>query len=52
MTFREFLKEETTAGDIATVDSKLGAKAAPLKGKCKKHKKADCPECKETQEES
>jgi hypothetical protein len=55
MNFRKLLKdihdiqEETTSGDIATVDSKLGTKPIRHQGgngkKCKSHKRVDCLEC-------
>ena len=41
MSFKEYIKEETTTGDIATVDNKLN-----LVKKCKKHKKENCQKCK------
>lgn len=50
--FRKLLKdikEETTSGDIATVDTKLDMVKRQkhlIKGKkCKKHKRVDCEEC-------
>lgn len=50
MDFRTLLKdiqEETTSGDIAIVQSKVGS--APVKRqkgkKCKKHKRINCQEC-------
>lgn len=47
MDFREFLglNEETTAGDIATVDSRVGDPAKKIGKKCKKHDVRDCAEC-------
>ena len=53
MKFRKFLNnisEETTSGDIATVDNKLDLVKRPekhlLKGKkCKDHKRLNCQEC-------
>lgn len=44
--FKDFLREETTSGDIATVDNKLNTYKHLQKGKkCKKHKKLNCIEC-------
>ena len=43
MNFKEYLKkisEETTSGDIASVDNKLGTVR-----RCKKHKRKYCPNC-------
>ena len=48
------LQEETTSGDIATVDNKLGSKPVRnlVKGKkCKKHKRVNCLECSEDADE-
>lgn len=52
MRFKKYLEEETTAGDIATVDVKLDMaqryERHKEKGKrCKKHKKYDCEICEE-----
>ena len=56
--FKQFLKdleEETTSGDIATVDNKLDMTRRPLKKKlqkhlqkgkrCKLHNRLNCKEC-------
>ena len=55
--FRKFIKElheETTSGDIATVDTKLDLVKRPKhleKGKkCKEHKRINCTECAEEKE--
>lgn len=52
MSFKKYLndiKEETTSGDIATVDTKLDMVKRPKhleKGKkCKKHGRLNCVEC-------
>jgi hypothetical protein len=48
MKFKDFLKqlkEETTSGDIATVDTKLDM--VKRSKKCKLHDEYDCEECKE-----
>lgn len=49
MSFRKFIQEETTSGDIATVDTKLGMKRSKNeKGKkCKEHKEVNCEICEE-----
>lgn len=46
--FKDFFNEETTSGDIATVDTKLDLRTPKhlSKGKkCKKHKKINCSIC-------
>lgn len=47
--FKRFFNEETTAGDIASVDTKLELKRKPKhlsKGKkCQKHGKVNCEIC-------
>lgn len=46
--FQNFLKdlqEETTAGDIASVDSKLGDKAVKRAKPCKEHNEINCKIC-------
>ena len=56
MKFRKYLKditEETTSGDIATVDNKLDLVRRPEKHlqkgkKCKDHKRLNCQECEES----
>ena len=53
MRFKKYLNdlaEETTAGDIAGVESKLDTHRRPTKHlqkgkKCKKHKRLNCQEC-------
>lgn len=59
MKFKKYLKdlaEETTAADIASVDTKLDMVSRPRnkhleKGKkCKKHKELDCAICEELRE--
>ena len=53
MKFKKFIQElaeETVAGDIATVDSKLDFTRRPMKHlqkgkKCKEHKRLNCQEC-------
>lgn len=49
MSFKKHLKklqEETTSGDIATVDNKIGLTRSKKKGKkCKKHDVVDCETC-------
>ena len=59
MSFKNYLKdlqEETTSGDIATVDTKLDMVRRPKnlqKGKkCKKHGRVNCLECDSELEES
>ena len=54
MKFKKFLKglsEETTSGDIATVDTKLDMtrrqKHLEKGKKCKKHKQLNCEICEE-----
>ena len=53
--FSKFLDEETTSGDIATVDTKLDMTKRPKhlqKGKkCKKHHKLNCDVCESKLEE-
>ena len=48
--FRKYLDEETTAGDIASVDSRVGdvvrrPKHLEKGKKCIKHKRLNCKEC-------
>ena len=45
--FREWLQEETTAADIAPVDTKLNMKNSAQKRnkKCAEHFKVDCSIC-------
>lgn len=48
MSFKDFFNEETTAGDIASVDTKLDMRTPKhlSKGKkCRKHKKINCSVC-------
>lgn len=55
MNFKKYLKslaEETTAGDIASIDTKLDLVKRPekhlMKGKkCKEHKRLNCMVCSE-----
>jgi hypothetical protein len=51
MKFKDYLKsvkEQTTAGDIAPVDSRLGGKPAKVKKykKCKQCTTENCSDCK------
>lgn len=48
--FKDYLDEETTSGDIATVDTKLGVDVPKNKHlskgkKCKTHKRLNCEKC-------
>ena len=53
--FLKELREETTSGDIATVDNKLDLvkREKPVKGKkCKAHNNINCTKCSEDVKES
>lgn len=45
MNFKDFLKEDTTSADIATVDTKLGQNKVTINKICKKHNILNCKEC-------
>lgn len=49
MSFKQFLREETTSADIAGVETKLSMSRRSNKqekGKrCKKHKRTNCEDC-------
>lgn len=45
MKFKDFLKEDTTSADIATVDTKLGQSKETINKACKKHNILNCKEC-------
>lgn len=50
MKFKDYIKEETTSGDIATVDTKLNLVKKDTPKKCKKHNIENCKECTKIEE--